>query len=326
MRAMPVIVVLVAAALAGCSDSTSSSNDGDTKGTPQHGAHGGMDAATHILAPTWEAGQWWTLASDQASGPFTHVVSGEAGTDWIVDTDSADIAFFDARFDISFLGPVRKSDLAGSQGSERVEFFQFPLNAGKNWTTTWDGFTIKINVTSVAAGKAQLEARHANGTLYASYSYEANLGYFRDYSFYGPDGTTVAFAAKVTSSGKAFAGDLVRWTLEPAYEFHGPMVQAAQNFDVSPGLTDVWASVAVDCPAGAITLNFGPFTGPAQERGFSANGPCPMAFAETLTISAPVQQESWGVEQTSVPGATTAQLDLVILLRTQALFKAGAAP
>ena len=96
-----VLLLVVAAGLAGCADKGSheASHD-DEGGASGMGAHGQHDAATHILAPTWEVGQWWTFSSDQATAPFTHVVSADKGDDWLLDTDSPDIAFFDARFDI----------------------------------------------------------------------------------------------------------------------------------------------------------------------------------------------------------------------------------
>jgi hypothetical protein len=325
MRALALAALLMAVGLAGCSDDGGGDGAEAGAGMGSGGMHGAHDAATHILAPAWEVGQWWALASEQASGPFTHVVSGEKGEDWVLDTDSPDIAFFDARFDISFLGSVRKSDLAGSQGSQRVEFFQFPLTEGKNWTTTWDGLPMTLEVASVAGGKAAIEARHANGTLYADYTYDAKTGYFGEYTFYAPDGETAGFAAKVTSSGKGFSGDLVRWGLAVLYESSGPLTPGARSFEVGPGLTDVWASVDLGCDTGAVTLNFGPFTGPAEERGFSANGPCPLALSEQFTISAPAAEEAWGVQEGATP-TTQSALDLTILARTQTLFKAGAAP
>lgn len=319
------LLVLLTASLAGCSDG-GKGDDAGSGGTGV-GAHGAHDAATHLLAPTWEVGQWWKLESEQSSGPFTHVVSGESGDDWILDTDSPDIAFFNARSDISFLGKVRKSDLAGSQGAQRVEFFQFPLTQGKNWTTSWDGVAIDIHVAAVESGKARLEARHANGTPYADYTYDEKTGYFGEYSFYAPDGVTVGFAAKVASAGKAFSGDLVRWEFAVLYEQSGPMNPAGRTLDVDGGFTDVWASVALTCDTGAVTLNFGPLQGlvEAGGRGFSVNEQCPLAVNEQITIAVGTEEEVWGMQQGATP-TTQATLELIILLRTQTLFKAGAAP
>lgn len=312
-------------ALAGCTDGGGDASPGGGTPAGDAGEDGLVDGDTRLQLPSWEVGQWWTLSSDQAAAPFTHVVAANGSADYTLATDSPDLAFFDARFDISFLGPVRKSDLAGSQGSTRVQFFEFPLTAGKSWSTTWDGLDIDINVTSVQGGLAKLEARHANGTLYAAYSFDGKTGYFRDYAFYGADGTTVGFAAKATASGKDFAGDLVRWQLQELYSFHGPMAgPVAQNFDIDPGATDVWIGVAIACSAGAVTLNVGASTGIQSERGVSANGPCPLQFSEQFAITAPMQQEAWGVQHAPAPpAATTATLDLDVLLRTLTTFAPG---
>src|SRR5687767_6415364 len=107
MRALAA-AALAALLLAGCSDVEEPADPGPVGGADAHGGHA---AGAHLLAPDWKVGDYWTLTSPQG-GTFTHAVSGEAGGDWVVDTDHPDTAFFDALFDISFLGKVRKSDLA----------------------------------------------------------------------------------------------------------------------------------------------------------------------------------------------------------------------
>src|SRR5690349_2278920 len=122
--ALAPLLPLLLLALAGCAGSDAPAADeadgGD--GLPmEHGAHGSADAGTHLLVPEWAVGDFWTMSSPQG-GTFTYAVSADAGADWVMDTDNLDNAFFDARGDISFLGKVRKLDLAGSQGTTRVEF------------------------------------------------------------------------------------------------------------------------------------------------------------------------------------------------------------
>lgn len=270
-----------------------------------------------LPAPNWTVGQWWTLASEQLQAPFSHVVAQDAGTDWLVGTDDPEVAFFDARFDISFLGPVRKADLAGSQGSQRVEFFRFPLQPDKNWTTQWDGLDVRIEVLGVADGRAKLESRLGNGTLHASYTYDAALGYFRDYQFYESDGATVSFAAAVTSSGTDFTGSLARWELETVFESAGAFNGGATaSFEVTAANTDVYIEVNLDCQAGAFTISVLPPSGPADQRGFSASGPCPATVAETGIAAAPTEDEQWVLLTQALPGATMATLDMVVYVRT----------
>lgn len=330
---MPLVRVLLLAllvssvALAGCGDGGGGGQD-DTDGAGGGGRHppGHTGPLDEIAAPTWQVGQWWQLSSEQTGAAFTHVVSGETPTDWAMDTDSPDIAFFDARFDISFLGPVRKSDLAGSQGDDRVQFFQFPLALNKTWTTTWDGAPITITVVGLDVAGAELEARHANGTLYAAYTYDVEMAYFGEYAFYGPDGETVGFAATVIDTGTGFTGDLVRWSLDNLFESHGPLQQRSSTFTVPPGYTDIWMDVHIACTQpGAATVTFGPPTGPAQERGFTATGPCPMQVDETSAVTAPTENEPWGVFLAGAP-LDVVHLDLTILGRTLTVFGPGEAP
>lgn len=321
MRGIP-LLALFALSLAGCSGGGEAAEGQEPGGA--HAEHGGV---APIEAPAWQVGQWWTLSSEQAAAPFTHAVSGDSGGDWTVDTDSADVAFFDARSDISFLGPVRKSDLAGSQGADRVEFFRFPLTLDQTWTTPWDGLDIAITVAAIEDGRATLEARHANGTLFADYVYDAALGYFREYTFYAPDGETVGFAARVTQSGQGFPGDLVRWALDTKYEHHGDLVPGLQGFDLDAGITDVWIDLHVACAQGGFSVTVGPPTAAQSQRGFAANGPCPARVDQTAAVAPPAEDnEPWGVAVGSVPQATQATLDLTVIARTAAVFKAGAAP
>lgn len=325
VRVPLLLLVVLSTALAGCGDGGGGGQEGadGSGGTHPPGHTGSLD---EIQVPTWQVGQWWQISSEQTGAAFTHVVSGETPTDWVVDTDSPDIAFFDARFDISFLGPVRKSDLAGSQGDDRVQFFQFPLALNKTWTTTWDGATITVTVVGLDVAGAELEARHVNGTLYAAYTYDVELAYFGEYAFYGPDGETVGFAATVIDTGAGYTGDLVRWSLDNLFEMHDAIGGRSTTFTVQPGYTDIWFDVRISCPQpGAISVSFGPPTGPAEERGFAATGPCPVEVGETTAVAAPTQPEVWGLFVAGAP-PQNGVIDIVILGRALTVFRPGEAP
>ena len=307
-------MVLALVLLAGCAESDPPAGGGP-EGTPVAGGHGGHDAAGHLLAPEWQVGDSWTLSSPQQDTPFTHVVTSDGGDDWVVDTDSPTTAYFDARFDISFLGKVRKSDLAGSQGSTRVEFLRFPLAKDLEWTTSWDGEPKAIRVLDVASGKATLQSSRADGTLHAEYTYDSEAGYFSRFAFYGPDGTTLGFEWTLQSSGK-FSGTAVRWTLEELFATSGPIPQSQTGtFAVEPGFTDVFVDGNLQCDDGAVALAVGPFTGPAEDRGYSNSGPCPLVDVSAYAVAAPAQTEQWGALLTSAP-ATHGTLELHIFGRT----------
>lgn len=325
MRAAAVLA-LACLLLAGCSGGRPSGGAGPSSSTsPGTGPHTGHDAMRHLLAPAWQLGDWWTLESPQG-GTFTHAVSKDAGDDWVVDTDNADIAFFDARNDISFLGKVRKSDLAGSQGDKRVEFLRFPLQPGLNWTTTWDGQPTAIHVVDVKDGKATLSAARANGTRYADYTYSDQARYFSRFAFYDAAGASVAYEWTLRSSGPAFSGTLVRWTLTPLYGVSGPIPTDEQaSFTVQPGFGDLWIQGDLECGAGAVVLAVGPPTGPGEMRGYSENGACPLADHSAYAIAAPAAAEQWGAFLSSAP-TTAGTFDLQVIGRVQLQFKAGEAP
>ena len=324
-----VAALLAAIALAGCAgaDGEASPAAGPGAGGMGHGEHAGLDPGAHLLAPEHQLGDWWRWDSPQIADPYTSVLAADNGAEWVVATDNPEIAFFDARFDVASQGPARKSDMAGSQGSERVAFFAFPLTEGKTWSTTWDGEPMSIKALKVAGGVADIEARRADGTLYAAYTYDASLGYFGQIAYYDPTGATVGFEARVTGSGDNFTGDLLRWTLEVEYETHGPITPGLVGFDVDTGITDVWVDFHVACSAGAVSINVGALTGIQQERGYSVNGPCPAAVSQTFTLPPPAQDdEAWGAAIAVAPQATQGTLDIIVLSRTATLFKVGQVP
>src|SRR5688572_20003083 len=90
MRIPTLVLAVPLLLLAGCADSGSQGEEADPAAPMGgHDGHGGVVAGTHLLAPTWKLGDHWTLSSPQG-GTFTHAVSGDAGGDWIMDTDNAD--------------------------------------------------------------------------------------------------------------------------------------------------------------------------------------------------------------------------------------------
>lgn len=324
MRLAP-FALLPVLLLAGCSGKEPAAEEDGAAPLASHDAHGGSAAGTHLLAPTWSLGDYWTLSSPQG-GTFTHAVSADQGDDWVVDTDNADTAFFDALGDISFLGKVRKADLAGSQGSARVEFLRFPLQDNLSWSTTWDGAPTMIHVQSVADGKAELLAMRADGTTYAQYTYSDKARYFTRFAFYDPEGMAVGFEWSLQTSGSNFGGQLVRWSVAELFATSGAIpTGTAKNFPVEPGFTDIHVSATLDCTAGAVAVAVGPPTGPAEDRGYAAQGACPLADQDAYSVEAPTEQEQWGAFVSGSP-ATTGTLELRVVGRTQALFNVGQAP
>jgi hypothetical protein len=323
MRRLLPLAAFVCLLLSGCSGNAPSSHEHSATSMSANDAHGGHDPAMHIVAPTWNLGDWWSVTSPQIETPYTMAISGEQGNDWIIDTDNLDIAFFDARTDISTLGKAAKADLAGSQGEQRVQFFDFPLFADKSWTTTWDGKATNLKVTKVDNGVATIEATQS-GKPYATYTYDSKMRYFGRIAFLAPDGST-AFESKTTQYGTNFTGQLVRWTLKAVVDRHGHLTGESQTFTVPATITDVYIAAHAQCTTGAVAIALGPPTGPTDNRGYSVVSNCPVNDTSAYVAAvAPAQDETWGYFFTAE--SPDASLDITVWLRTVTTFAVGAAP
>lgn len=200
-------------ALAGCTDRPS-----DAGTTPE----GPPPSAIEV--PTWSVGDHWiyrTLGPDGQAGSVTIVVTAEEGGDYVVDTNERTTAYFHATDEISYLGKVRKADLAGSQGSDRVQYFEFPLEVGKTWTTPWDGERVSVEVKHVEAGEAHMEAT-LGGTLFADYRYAD--GFLGSIQFHDENGTPT-YLMELDGQGSDFTGTVYRYALEEPLRFSATEAQ-----------------------------------------------------------------------------------------------------
>lgn len=106
-----------------------------------------------VSSPAWDVGDAWSVVSTGNGTPrsSTLVVTQADAAGYVVSTDDESLAAFDALHDVSYVGLIRASDLAGSQHEAPVQFFAFPLTDGKTWTTTWDGREIRLTARWVPA-------------------------------------------------------------------------------------------------------------------------------------------------------------------------------
>ncbi len=233
MRWLPLI--LIAAMLSGCTD---------------EGPADQPDVApTEIIeAPQWQLRQWWTFQNVDANGnrsTVTAVVTGEQGSDWILDTNDPNQALYDARTDVSYLGPVSKDTLAGSQGNDRVRFFDFPLELGKTWSTRWEGQDMQMEVVALASGRAEIEAR-AGGDVAVAYAYETEAGFFTEVE-YRNDGA-MAFRMDLSDSGTDYTGDVYRYTIGDALTVEGQAgAPVEQPFTLGEAVTELAIDVILSC-------------------------------------------------------------------------------
>ncbi len=318
-----VILILL---LAGCS--------GAQAGPSETGATGSQSVAQAIELPRWAVRDFWIYSV--SDDPVTYVVTAEQGGDWIMETDSPERAFQDLRDDISRLGPQRKSDLAGSQGSDRVEFFRWPLTDGKTWATRWDGQPVTITA-KLEAGVARLEAKDRNGTVAYQYTYDPAVRWFGELRHFAPDGSELV-ALSLAASGSLWKGEVARWSVEEVANQRGDLESeppsSAVNFDVPLTATDVWANLRVDCQAGFVLGGVAPMPivgtiAGTEPRGASVGGgTCPNAFAFVGSAGAPKAppqggtSEMWAWSLFATPGGGGTYV-FEILVRTLSMVPVG---
>lgn len=266
-----------------------------------------------LEAPTWQVGDWWRWESDQL-GEYHYVVTSEQGQDWIVGTDSQQTAFFHARTEVSFLGEIRKSDLAGSQNDTRVQYFDWPLVEDKTWSTTWDGVERTITVTDVSDGMATLQA-HEGDRLAVSYVYDSQTGWFGEITFHGPDGSP-AFTTTAVASGSDFTGEVVRWRLDAQVLGGGSLQPAASpdeaTFEVPENATDIWLDLRIDCPSGGFSFGFGPEDG----EGWGLAAPCPTNVTVTGAVIEDPAPGQWDGGMIAASPIEPGSYSFEILVRT----------
>lgn len=242
------LLVVVALLFSGCTDAPAG-GDPLTESDVQNG---------EILAPEWEIGDHWTY--DSPNGTATIIVTGTQGGDWILETNDPELALIHSMADLSWLGTIRKSDLAGSQGSQRVKFFDFPLEDGKEWTTAWDGENVKIIASLEGEGRYRMEAE-MGGEPYADYVYDAQVGYFDEITWIGlMDGQD--WGMSLTDSGQGFSGMIHRYEIGQTHPIvKGPEESSTTELDIDGKWNELQFMALLLCnddPAGQILVGINP--------------------------------------------------------------------
>ncbi|MES2154258.1 MAG: hypothetical protein V4510_03905 [bacterium] len=289
-----------------------------------------------LAPPAWHVGDWWNFTGTLGGGSFSHIVTAETAAEWFLDTDNPSSAFRNTQSDTSYLGPIRKSDLAGSQADDRVEYLKWPLVQNATWTTKWDHTSMNLKGRFVVnvGPKPQddglpayyVEARQLNGTLYASYAFTPALGWFRNVTFYDGHGVP-QFAFALANFGHNYPGTYVRWRTQSVADVSGALTDAPTtgNFDVPLNATDVYAVIALDCVSGTAMIGVDPLPVATSIAGVDPRGtggggdPCPATFHFTGSVGPPKAPpqggaEAWGYVVVGGP-ATVGTYSLRVLIR-----------
>lgn len=215
MRRAAVLTAL-ALVLAGCVGSGGDAGPAGAPGADGDDAPAAGSPATIDGPPTWRVGDFWTYRL--SGGPIdeprdaTLVVAANGSEGYVVETTDRQMAFVDAQDDISFLGPQSRTTRAGDQNGTAVQFFQWPLETNRSWTTTWDGIERTVTVDSVQGDTAQLVARGPDGEVDVEYTYDAEAGWVSTWRFHGIDATL-----ELTDAGSGFDGTYVTVELEEVF-------------------------------------------------------------------------------------------------------------
>ncbi len=204
-----VVASLLTMLLAGCAEAPEEATQAATAAE--------IEAGTAAPLPEWSVGMFWEfehLVDGEPAGIATYVVTDVGTTTYTLDVNDKSSAEYEARYDISYIGPIRKSDLAGSQGGQPVAMFEFPLSADKEWTTTWDGET--LNMVSSNMGPMQFHVmghRASDGEMLVEYHYNALKSWFEYIVFYNGTTGDESFRMTLNNHGTDFKGQVYRYTM-----------------------------------------------------------------------------------------------------------------
>lgn len=219
MRTRAGLGILLVLALAGCASPdgaapTAREEPLDSALVPTVSLDVASAANVSAEAPVWSVGDAWSIStSGTGQDERAFLVVTAAGSDaYTLATTSEQMAGFDAMFDVSYIGKIRASDLAGHQQGEPVKYFDFPLADGKTWTAKWDGFDVALTATKKGDGFAIAGA--VDGAPYVEYDYAPEMKWWShihflqgDYGFTverlqtGWTGTLASATAKVVYEG-----------------------------------------------------------------------------------------------------------------------------
>ncbi|MBW3581821.1 MAG: hypothetical protein KY455_01865 [Euryarchaeota archaeon] len=281
-------------------------HDPDSPTQKRISAHG-------LIPPEWDYGDWWRY-ENTAGEQTAYVVTNDTDATWTVDTDSESTAFFDARFDISFVGTLRKPDLAGQQGDDWVEYIKWPLKDGIEWTTKWDGVERTVRATERDTMVFTMEA-YEGDRLAVRYTYDHDIRWFTSMMFFDTDGSE--FGMRLVESGHDFDGTLYRYTLEEAWSGAGPDATgvggtAGPTFEVSEAHTDIWVGYTLDCQHGVFSIAVAPVAD--AQSGWRDDRTCPQNA--TVEAATPTVPGTWSIEVAGVMPGGDARFEATVMLRT----------
>lgn len=306
------LALLLAVGLAGCSDDGGSDAPDDTDTSAQD------DRVDQATLPTWNVGDYWTWNTD--AGTFTSTVTEETGSDYIIDVDSQDTAFFHAREPISHVGPQGKSSLDGSQDAGPVKWFDWPLEHMKSWQMELDGNTYQVEAHARGEGRFHMLGTQED-VVRVEYTYDPSNKWFDMIQYNDEEGES-GFSMEVTDHGSNWTGEVVRYDLEVfADGSHLGQGNGVDTYGTPPDATDMWLDLELACSeSGNLVFGIGPVENVHEAviggdgPGYSAQVDCPDDVQDSLLIAEAPFEGEWGFVFSST--ANDGTMEFTAWLRT----------
>lgn len=241
MRRRLAVLLVLALVLSGCTGSppqdrpdTIPEGGEDPDDDPDDGPRGAPK-------PNWAPGLWWsyTFTRDGATHRVTLAVAETTATEHTLLANDTTHPLFDALLDISYVGPVRASDLAGYEGDDPVRFFTWPLQDDATWTTTWNGAerhltAHRANVTTPRGPEPGFEIVSRTGPgdddpVQARFTYAPSVAWFNTLELPRQNVTY-----ELVDQGFGYRGNLTRANLTTHVDQTGPGLTPA-TFEVANG-------------------------------------------------------------------------------------------
>jgi len=175
--------LLVAAALAGCTGSTTSTSHLSTSAALQVDEGANRIEVPHLptsppqpgernltAAPQWRLGEWWDYTlTDHLVGNEVHirrVVAGTFGGSYLVGFPVDGFSNDALVLHVPGYGDIAQSDLSFEVHDVPFQPLSFPLVAGKTWPTAFEGRPGNATVLSADAATGQAVVRITDGTSF----------------------------------------------------------------------------------------------------------------------------------------------------------------
>lgn len=236
------------------------------------------EVALPVGVPTWDVGHAWTVQSHGLGGGGTCVLAvAQADGDYRVLPSCEDVAHYDAVFDVSYVGTIRGDDLSGGQHGTPVRFFDFPLEDGKTWSTTWDGITVTLTATAApnlaapGAGSGPgftITGLDEAGEVYVTYDFAPAIKWWTHIEF------SEGYGFKVQGFEENYRGKVIASEGRVLYEHQPPTMgfldPAPSPFKLEEGADALVVVFSGGAPGYAVAANIVGPNGVAYDRVESA--------------------------------------------------------